>query len=89
MGGASDGAVDGSFVLRVRIRFPQNITSFSTTLVSLITETQSPSSRKLEETGMLPDLTIGKRHSDALRIPSNARLGDLATSNGQSRDMES
>ncbi len=38
---------------------------------------------------MLPDLTIGKRHSDALRIPSNARLGNLATSNEQSRDTES
>jgi hypothetical protein len=37
---------------------------------------------------MWPDLTIGKHHSDALRIPSNARLGDLATSNEQSRDTE-
>ena len=89
MGGASDGALGGSFVLRARIKFPQNINSFSTTLVSPMTETKPPSSDKLKETEMLPDLTIGKRHSKALRIPSNARLGNLATSNGQSRDTES
>ena len=57
--------------------------------VPLTIETQPASSWKTEETGMLPDLTMGKRHSEALRIPSNVRLGNLATSNGRSRDTES